>query len=66
MTNSTALMATPTGSPPLPPPTLEEALESLRALAMGGQSLMEVRSDYATVRDALLHFSEHSHRIAEP
>jgi len=54
MTNSTALMATPSGSPPSPPPTLEEALQSLQALAMGGQTLMEVRSDYATVRDALL------------
>jgi len=26
---------------------------------------MEVRSDYATVRDALLHFSKLSHPIAE-
>ena len=54
MTDSTTPMATPSGSPPSPPPTLEEALQSLQALAMGGQTLMEVRSDYATVRDALL------------
>jgi hypothetical protein len=59
-------MTTFFNSPPLPPPTLEEALQSLQALAMGGQSLMEVMDAYVTVRDALLHFSEHSHRIAEP
>ena len=58
-------MTTSFNSPPLPPPTLEEALQALQALAMGGQTLMEVRSDYATVRDALLHFSKLSHPIAE-
>lgn len=47
-------MTTPVNSPPSPPPTLEEALESLQALAMGGQSLMEVMDAYATVSDALL------------
>lgn len=47
-------MTTPLGSSPLPPPTLEEALQSLQALAMGGQTLMEVSSDYTTVKEALL------------
>jgi len=59
-------MTIPPNSPPSPPPTLEEALESLQALAMGGQTLMEVRSDYITVRDALLHFSGHSHFPPRP
>ena len=47
-------MTTPLSSSPSPPPTLEEALQSLQALAMGAQTLMEVKSDYTTVRDALL------------
>lgn len=47
-------MTTSFNSPPSPPPALEEALQSLQALAMGGQTLIEVRSDYIAVRDALL------------
>ena len=59
-------MTTPLGSSPLPPPTLEEALQSLQALAMGGQTLMEVNSDYTTVKKALLHFSEQARLFPQP
>lgn len=50
----TSASPVPSPSPQPEHPSLEEARQALLALAMGGQTLMEVRNDYITVRDALL------------
>lgn len=38
-------------------PSLEEAIEALNGLAMGGQTLQEVTNDYQTVLKALKAFA---------
>ena len=63
---SVCLLPASSPSPQTEPPSLEEALQALNALAMGGQTLMEVRSDYITVRDALLHFAEQARLLSQP
>ena len=60
--NLTSMSPGPSPSSRTEPPSLEEALQALNALAMGGQTLMEVWSDYTTVRGALLALNDGAKR----
>ena len=63
---SVCLLPASSPSPQTETPSLEEALQALNALVMGGQTLMEVRNDYTTVRDALLHFAKQARLFPRP